>query len=292
MTPANERWLAPLRGVTIRAFRETYAPEMREAGFAGAYAPFIPANPGMKFNDRLFADLHPFPCEQNGASALIPLVPQAIGKHPDALREMLRALKDRGFEQADLNAGCPFPMIRKKGRGSGLLSTLDVLERMLEAGCDEMGPGRFSLKTRLGVERADELLSILPMIDRYPLARIVVHARTARQMYSGVCDNSMLARVAAASANPVVPNGDIPLDGFGMIGRSFIRALGARQNASARLAEYIARSKNELCGDAPVLGRIKELVAYWRDEKPWNRLWPILKLARTVEEFEGIVSCR
>ncbi len=57
-----ERWLAPLRGVTIRAFRETYAPEIRESGFTGAYAPFMPANPGMIFNDRLFADRRPFPC--------------------------------------------------------------------------------------------------------------------------------------------------------------------------------------------------------------------------------------
>ena len=33
-------WLAPLRGVTIRAFRETFAEAIREAGFAGAFAPF------------------------------------------------------------------------------------------------------------------------------------------------------------------------------------------------------------------------------------------------------------
>ena len=31
-----ERWLAPLRGVTIRAFRETYSPEIREAHMSGA----------------------------------------------------------------------------------------------------------------------------------------------------------------------------------------------------------------------------------------------------------------
>lgn len=282
----HERWLAPLRGVTIRAFRETYAAEIREAGFVGAYAPFIPANLGMKFNDRTFADLRPFPCERKGESSDIPLVPQAIGKHPGALREMLKALKDRGFTQVDLNAGCPFPMIRKKGRGSGLLATPDVLERMLETGCDEMGSGRFSLKTRLGLERPDELLAILPMIDRYPLARLIVHARTARQMYSGECDTAILAAVAAASANPVLPNGDIPVDGFGMIGRSFIRSLGAMADASARLAEYIARSQEELCGDAPVLGRIKELVSYWSDIRPWNRVWPVIKLARTIDELE------
>ena len=279
-----ERWLAPMRGVTIRAFRETYALEIREAGFTGAYAPFIPANPGMKFNDRLFADLRPFPCEARSESAF-ELVPQVIGKDPAALREILKALKDRGFRSVDLNAGCPFPMIRRKGRGSGLLASPDVLERMLEAGCDEMGSGGFSLKTRLGVERNDELMSVLPRIDGYPLARLVVHARTASQMYSGPCDHEMAERVAAASVNHVVLNGDIPLDGAGMIGRAFIRALGARTDAAMRLADYVARSREELCGDAPVLGRMKELIAYWRDMPRWRRLWPVLKLARSVDEL-------
>ncbi len=278
-----ERWLAPLRGVTIRAFRETYADEIRDAGFIGAYAPFIPANPGMKFNDRLFADVRPFPRDSKDDG--FTLVPQAIGKHPEALREMLKALKDRGFEQADLNAGCPFPMIRKKGRGSGLLATPDVLERMLEVGCEEMGAGRFSLKTRLGVEKPDELLAILHRIDRYPLARLVVHARTARQMYSGACDSAMLKHVAETSVNRVVPNGDIPLDGEGMIGRAFLVSLGTRDNASVRLAEYAARSQQELCGDAPVLGRLKELVAYWRDLPRWRRRWSVLKISRSVSEF-------
>jgi tRNA-dihydrouridine synthase len=277
-----ERWLAPLRGVTTRAFREEYAPEIREAGFYGAYAPFIPANPGMRFDDRLLSELRPFPRD---AADTPRLVPQVIGKHPGALREMLKALKDRGFECVDLNAGCPFPMIRKKGRGSGLLADPDALERMLEAGCDEMGPGRFSLKTRLGLERADELLAILPRIDRYPLARLVVHARTARQMYSGECDAAMAARVAAASVNRVVPNGDIPLGGEGMIGRAFVRSLGVRCDAAARLADYIARLRRGLSGDASVLGHVKELVAYWRDEAPWRRVWPVLKLTRTVDEL-------
>ena len=278
---SGELWLAPLRGVTIRAFRETFASTIREAGFVGAVAPFIPANPGIRVNDRLISDLMP-------GSSDLPLVPQVITKHPDAMRTLLHAFRERGFDRADLNAGCPFPMIRKKGRGSGLLASPDTLERMLEAGCDEMGPGRFSLKTRLGLERADELLAILPRIDRYPLARIVVHARTARQMYSGQCDLAMAARVAAASVNRVVHNGDIPLDGEGMIGRAFIRSLGARSDAAKRLADYIARSREELSGAAPVLGRMKELVAYWRDIPSWRRRWPVLKLARSVDELLAV----
>ena len=112
----SERWLAPLRGVTIRAFREVFASPLREAGFCGAFAPFIPANPGIRVSDRLLDDVRPFPCEAGGAAEDFTLVPQVITKDPEAMRVLFRGFKDRGFTRADLNAGCPFPMIRRRGR--------------------------------------------------------------------------------------------------------------------------------------------------------------------------------
>ena len=39
--------LAPLRGVTIRCFRETFAKEIAEAGFTEAVTPFVTANAGV-----------------------------------------------------------------------------------------------------------------------------------------------------------------------------------------------------------------------------------------------------
>ncbi len=294
-------WLAPLRGVTIRAFRETFAAAIEEAGFIGAYAPFIPANPGIRVTDRLLSELMPFP--SGGAVSHFTLVPQVITKHPDAMRELLKGFKDRGFSRADLNAGCPFPMIVRRGRGSGLLRSPETLERLLAAGCEEMGPNGFSVKVRLGIERPDELLKLMPVLNRYPLAAVTVHARTARQMYSGECDHAAFAEVCAASANPVIYNGDLPSppvlgNGFNglkaltglMVGRGFIRALGARADAVALLRAYIASSKTELCGDRPVLGRMKELLAYWAEGSSfWRRLWPVVKICRSVDELLSLL---
>ena len=297
-------WLAPLRGVTIRSFRETFAEAIREAGFVGAFAPFIPANPGIRVNDRLLADLQPFPCVRlAGTLALpgtlaIPVVPQVITKHPDAMRTLLRAFRERGFDRADLNAGCPFPMIVRRGRGSGLLRTPDVLESLLAAGCEEMGAGKFSLKVRLGVESPDDLRALLPRINRYPLAALTVHARTAKQMYAGEVDRARFAEILAESANPVIYNGDAELDHLDylpdgvagvMVGRAFIRALGARADAGDLLRAYIARSREELCGDVPVLGRMKELLTYWCAVSRWRRIWPVVKLCRTVDELLSLV---
>ena len=283
-------WLAPLRGVTIRAFRETFAGAIREAGFRGAFAPFIPANPGILVTDRLLADLRPVP-------GGVPLVPQVITKHPDAMRVLLRAFRERGFDRADLNAGCPFPMIVRRGRGSGLLRSPDTLEALLEAGCEEMGEGKFSLKVRLGVDSPDELAALLPRINRYPLAALTVHARTARQMYDGEVDLPRFARILAESANPVIYNGDASADSDWprlaaagvMVGRSFIRSLGARADADTLLHAYVDRSREELCGDTPVLGRMKELLSYWCAVPRWRRLWPVVKLCRSVDELLSLV---
>lgn len=239
--------------------------------------PFVAALPGCDpLRDR----------ELRGLGGGIRVTPQFIGKDPEALRECLLRVKDAGCETADLNCGCPFPMVRNKGRGSGMLRTPDVLRRMLDAGCEAMGPDRFSVKARLGVDDPDELLALMPLINQYPLRFLTVHARTARQMYSGECDAAALARVEAASAVRIVRNGDLGLDASdGMVGRAFVRSLGARDDSRDLLRRYVAASASELRGDRAVLGRIKELLSYWRELPQWRRKWPILKICRSTDEI-------
>ena len=292
--------LAPLRGVTIRCFREVFAEQICEAGFTEAITPFLSANPGFDpLKDR----------ELRRAPEQIKVTPQFIGKDPASLRACLLRIKEAGYDTADLNCGCPYPMVRNKGRGSGLLRTPDVLEKMIAVGCETMGEGKFSVKTRLGFDRNDELLALMPMLNSYPLRFLTVHARNARQMYGGECDWESFKKVAAVAKMPIVANGDLPLQHSVpsmtpyaktsesetlhrgtetqsvMIGRAFIRQLGMRNDAKDLLAKYIDASIEELCGPSPVLGRMKELIAYWKDLPRWKRLWPIIKIARTLDEL-------
>ena len=270
--------LAPLRGVTIRCFRRTFADEIAEAGFDEAITPFITAT----------GDYDPLSDRELRGGERIKLTPQFIGKDPAAFRRCLERVRGAGYSTADLNAGCPFPMVRRKGRGSGLLQSPDVLERMLETGCEVMGDGALSLKTRLGVERPDELLRLMPLVNRFPLRFISVHARTARQMYDGECDIDAFRSVEAAAKMPVVYNGDVSLPAKGrvMVGRGLVRALGERDDAEALLARYIESSMQELNGERPLLGRIKELVAYWREIPAWRRRWQSVKTARNLPELK------
>ena len=347
--------LAPLRGVTIRCFRETFAEVIRDAGFTEAITPFIAAMPGYDpmRNEELRikneecaaapqrSTLNAQHSTLNTQLSTLKVTPQFIGKDPEALRRCLERVKEFGYDTADLNCGCPYPMVRNKGRGSGILRTPDVLRRMLEVGCETMGPCKFSVKARLGVDRPDELLKLMPMINEFPLRFLTVHARTARQMYEGSCDVEMVEAVRKISEVPLVYNGDVEFCGtasrgtgvlpiqtvalverasrpFGladagrtgetpvphagtpvpqngisvpqvMIGRSFVRYLGQRDDARELLERYIAASRTELCGDRPVLGRMKELLAYWKDLPAWKRRWPVLKLCRSVDELRAAI---
>jgi len=285
--------LAPLRGVTIRCFRETFADEIRAAGFDEAITPFITATPGYDpLKDRELIRHSSFVTRNSS----LKITPQFIGKDPEALRQCLVRVKAAGYGTADLNCGCPFPMVRNKGRGSGLLRTPDVLRRMMEAGCEVMGAGRFSIKARLGVEHNDELLALMPLINEFPLRFLTVHARTAKQMYEGACDRDAFVRIAAVAKIPLVYNGDAELPANSqqpaanlMIGRAFVRHLGEVENTDELFLRYLAASERELCGDRPVLGRMKELVAYWKDLPAWRRRWNVIKLARTVAELRSIL---
>lgn len=293
--------LAPLRGVTVRCFRQTFAEILSACGFSEAITPFIPAMPGLDpLKDRELR-VQPSP----PSAAALRVTPQFIGKDPEALRACLRRIREAGYGTADLNCGCPYPMVRNKGRGSGLLRTPDVLRRMLEVGCEEMGPGRFSVKTRLGVERPDELLALMPMINAFPLRFLTVHARTARQMYGAACDWPAFRAVQSIAQVPLIANGDLDLKGDRplsesetfdknrkfrsnlpiMVGRAFVRFLGTRPDAVMLLVRYAEASAAELGGDRPVLGRLKELLAYWKDQPAWRRRWTVLKMCRSLDEF-------
>jgi len=280
--------LAPLRGVTIRCFREVFAEAIREAGFTEAVTPFITAIHGFDpLKDRELL---------RGEGEPVKVTPQFIGKDPESLRACLRKIRDAGWTRADLNCGCPYPMVRNKGRGSGILRTPEVLRRMLEVGCGEMGEGAFSMKTRLGVDSAGELEKLLPIVNEFPLRFLTVHGRLARQMYEGEVDSAAVDRVIAGSKVPIVLNGDLTVNDGSvvkgkvvdlMVGRSFVRALGEREDIGELLVRYIEASSGELYGERPVLGRLKELLSYFKDLPRWQRRWQVIKRTCSIDELRS-----
>ncbi len=300
--------LAPLRGVTVRTFRNLHALWFRPPD--RAVAPFIPTFAGAKVKPTLLKDIDP----ELGQS--VALVPQVIGKDPEQLRPLLRSFKALGYACADLNAGCPWPFVAKKGRGAGLMRDAAAFGRMLETGCEEM-PGGFSVKVRLGMDGPDLLLQRMELINSFPLREVAIHARTAKQMYEGQVLLEPFAAALAACRHPVVYNGDLRTRGDylrlkarfpgvtrWMIGRGLamdpflierLRREDAAEREVARLKgfldDYVAASAEELYGPVSVLGRMKELWGYLHlSLRQGERVWGSVKICRTLEEYHRVVE--
>ena len=275
--PAPRIWLAPLRGVTLAPFRRLLAE--RFGGVDAALAPFAAPGSAEKIPARIFAD---------AAASLggpLPTVPQVIGRDPAALRAAGRVLRDLGFDRMDLNCGCPWKFVARKGRGSGLPDDPDAFARMLEAGCEAM-PGGFSVKIRLGYRTPDTLAARAELINSFPLRCVTVHPRTGVQMYDGAADLDAFGAVLPLLRAPVVYNGDIAspadaariLDRFPsvagiMVGRGLCAHPGlaaqirgapppSREAVAAFASDLAAEYAASLCGPAPLLGRLKELWGY------------------------------
>lgn len=299
--------LAPLRGVTGVAYRDCLATHF--GGLDGAVSPFLSTVAGTRIKSGHLADILP---ERNAA---LPLTPQVIGKSPAELRHLLLAIRALGYTACDLNAGCPWPFVVRKGRGAGLLRDAATLRAMLETGCEIM-PGGFTLKARLGIDAPGLLLERMEIVNALPLASVTIHPRTARQMYGGTVDLDGFGACLAACRHPVHYNGDIrtPRDlerlrrafpavagwmlGRGVVADPFLppRCRGDRAPRSPRrlhafLEEYTARARAELCGPAPLLGRLKELWSYLHTlcaDGP--RLWKAIRTSRRPEEYERVVA--
>lgn len=279
--------MAPLRGVTVSEFRCHFAE--RFGGVDSALAPFIPLVAGDHVMPKLLKDIRPENCGK------VRTVPQLIGKDPQQLRVMAQALKDLGYSEMNLNCGCPWKFVAKKGRGSGLPENEVAFRQMLEAGCEAM-PDGFSIKIRLGMKSKDTLAKRAEMISQYPLKEIIVHPRTGVQMYEGDVDVDAFAEVMPLLTMPVVYNGDVrtladyvrivtrfpTLSGV-MIGRGLVadptlpeQILAWEQSGRGtvptlprdckRITSFINELygiyRANLCGPSPVLGRMKELWGY------------------------------
>ncbi len=301
--------LAPLRGVTQLQFRTCIARHF--PGFDEAYSPFLTTLAGNKIKRTHLADVLP---EKNEA---LTLVPQIIGKSPADFKTLLTTLKDLGYKRCDLNAGCPWPMIVKRGRGSGLMKDADNLRAMLDAGVEIMGEG-LSLKVRLGIDKPDLLEKRMEIINQYPLACLTVHARTAKQMYEGKTDPESFEKILAMAKMPVNYNGDIftpeDLERFQkrfkgvsgwMVGRGAIRdpalpsklrgeKLGDNYAALIDFAQDYAETVRSTLegGPAPFLGRMKEFWSYFKEALPnGEEIWQRVRISKSFEEYDRATQC-
>ena len=197
---AFKLYLAPLRGFTDYIYRNTFSQHFD--GFDAAVSPFIPTLKTIPAKPSHLKDVLP---ENNAA---MPVVPQIIGNNHENFIPLAVQLSDLGYSTVNWNLGCPFPMVAKKQRGSGLLPHPDRIDHFLEKTVPAI-PNRLSVKIRLGRKTPEEVFKLLPVFNCYPLKEIIIHPRTGEQMYSGEPDLETFQQCLEATEHRIVYNGDI-----------------------------------------------------------------------------------
>lgn len=193
-------YIAPLEGLTDCTWRAIH-----HKYFAGAdcyYAPFFATTQNRTFSPKEFRDLMP----ENNVG--VPLVPQLLGHNAADFLWTAARLRELGYEQLNLNLGCPSGTVTAKGKGAGQLRDPAALDCFLDeifSGFD----GRISVKTRLGLNEPDAIEGLLDVYNRYPICELTIHPRTAREMYKGPVHPEWFDYALERSRAPVCYNGGI-----------------------------------------------------------------------------------
>lgn len=190
---------APLQGYTDDVYREAHSRIF--GGVENYYTPFVRLEKE-GFRNKDLRDIAP---EHNQD---VPVIPQLIAATPDEFRRIAAFFRERGYRQADINMGCPFPMQARLHRGAGILPYKEEVVALLGT-IREFSEMSFSLKLRLGWEQPDESLALLPFINSLPLAHVTLHPRIGLQQYKGAVDIEGFSRFYEACTLPLFYNGDL-----------------------------------------------------------------------------------
>lgn len=197
---AVKLYFAPMEGITDHIFRNIH-----HRYFPGAdkyYTPFFsPTNDG-RFPPRNMRDFDP---EVNRD---IPVVPQLLTRHGADFLWAAKKLAELGYGEVNLNLGCPSGTVTAKGKGSGLLSDPEGLERLLDE-IFAQPPAAISVKTRLGRNDPEEFPRLLELFNRYPISELTVHCRVGTDFYRKPARRSAFALPLRESRAPVCCNGDM-----------------------------------------------------------------------------------
>lgn len=137
-----------------------------------------------------------------------PIAAQLFGANPEVMAAAAALVEDLGFDQVDINLGCPAKKVVKCG-GSGLLRDLQQLERVLGA-VRAAVKIPLTIKMRSGWDEANIVaIEVARMAEGIGVEAIAVHPRTRTQAFSGQADWPVIARVKHSVKIPVIGNGDI-----------------------------------------------------------------------------------
>ena len=234
-------------------------------------------------------------------------VPQILTKVPEDFLWAANVCRDRGYDEVNLNVGCPSGTVVSKGKGSGMLRDPEALDRFLEE-VFAASPLPVSVKTRLGLEHPEEFPALLEVFNRYPIKELTVHPRVRKQFYDGGVHMDLFGYAVENSRNPLCYNGDIrsladaeaiakryPQVGSVMIGRGLIADPGMLCGGTdvkaleGFMEELLSVYEVEFGGSRNAIFRLKENWGFLHSRfEGSEKLWKRLRKSTDADEFKAI----
>ena len=300
-------YMAPLESVTTWIYRQAHA---KIYGRLDKYfIPFLEPHEKRDFKTRELQEILP---EHNEN---IYAVPQILTNRSEGFIKLAKALKDWGYEEINLNLGCPSKTVVTKGKGSGFLAKPEELERFLTEIFDALsGEIKISVKTRIGKEDPEEFPALLELFNKYPMEELIIHPRVQKDGYGNVPRLELYELAEKQSVNPLCYNGDLytreQIRNFAerfpgterlMFGRGFLRDPGLLYNEEKDPKETFEKFwafhdlvyegyQERNMGDRNVLFKMKELWFYqvYQFSEP-ERLFKTFKKVQECNEYEQMI---
>jgi tRNA-dihydrouridine synthase len=281
MEISMQYYLAPMEGVTGYLYRQGLHRFYGEK-IDKYFAPFVSPTRDTILTPKERRDLAPAHNED------MYIVPQILTNQGDVFVETAKVLKEEfGYQEVNLNVGCPSGTVTAKAKGAGLLREPEMLEGLLDY-IFTHSPLPVSVKTRIGFLEAAEFPAILELYSKYPMKELIVHPRVRKEFYKGKPDMDAFRQAYEKLTCPICYNGDIktleqievlsntyPKVKAIMIGRGIIGNPGMLTETKTNYRklkefhDYLYQVyMQEMSGERNLLFKMKELWNYMEDVFP------------------------
>lgn len=298
-------YFAPMEGITGYVYRRAYHEFF--PGVDKFFTPFLAPKQEKHMSSREKNDVLP---EHNQGMYT---VPQILCNRSEDFIRTAKELFSMGYEEINLNLGCPSATVVTKKKGAGLLGEPLLLEHFLDDIFSELSI-KISIKTRLGMEDGEEFENLLKIYNRFPLHELIVHPRVREDYYKKPVRMEYFSMALERSRCPVCYNGDIatltdlknweqkyPQEDRCMLGRGLLTTPGlialyqnGQEMEKERLYAFhqalLSGYREVLSGERNVLFKMKELWFYMLPnfadaEKAAKRI----RKAERISEYEAAV---